>query len=59
MSRERILHGRSVDRGSKVDDRAIEPLIEAMKTDWYSVRFAAAAVLKKVTGQSFGVDFDH
>jgi HEAT repeat protein len=43
---------------SGLDNTAIEPLLDAMKTDWYSVRFAASVVLKKVTGQDLGPDFE-
>jgi HEAT repeat protein len=40
------------------DDSMIDPLIEALKLSWYSVRYCAAQVLRKITKQNIDVDYE-
>jgi len=48
----------ALDQVEGLDDRVVDPLIEALKTEWSSVGFAAAGVLKRVTGQDLGNAYD-
>lgn len=48
----------ALDHVADVDWRVIEPLLQAMKSGWYSLRYGASLVLKKVTGQDFGADYE-
>ncbi len=40
------------------DDSMIDPLIGALKTDWYSVRYCAAQILRNITKQDIDVDYE-
>jgi hypothetical protein len=40
------------------DSMMIEPLIEALNAKWYSIRYSASEVLRKITNQNIGVDHD-
>lgn len=40
------------------DSMMIEPLIDALKAKWYSIRYSASEVLRKMTNQNIGVDYE-
>lgn len=44
--------------GNFDDDSMIDPLIEALKADWYSVRYCAAQVLQNITKRNIGIDYE-
>ena len=39
------------------DNQIIEPLIEALKSNWYQVRYSASQVLQRMTRQNFDQDY--
>jgi hypothetical protein len=40
------------------DSMMIEPLIDALNAKWYSIRYCASEVLRKITNQNIGVDYE-